>query len=315
MVFLSLIYDTVIYSNLLVLMTIGLVFTYITLKTPNFAHGDFVTIGAYTVFTLYDFTGIPIYAGLPLAFLVAGIVAVAAYVLIFRPLAQRHAGIAVMMIAYLTAEVFIWSSLAIYADSMTRYRGKAYFGFVVQDPRIHIMGHVVPGALPVSTILAVSTLLGLYVLFTKTRFGIALRAAIENPQLASAVGIDVDKAYAVSWFLAGALTGLAGPIAATRFPFGPAIGWYYILRIFAAAMLGGISSIWGAAIGAYIVGVSEVMGIYYLSGPPFHLSTVYRVLIPFTILIVTLMVAPQGITGVNWREVRRRLSKRFRRGE
>ncbi len=309
MIPLGLLFDAITWSNLLVLMSIGLTFTYITLKTPNFAHGDFVTIGAYTAFTLFDLIGLNIYLSLPLAFVIAGVVAILAYLLIFYPLFKRKAGVAVMMLAYLAAEAIIWCSLAIYSGIMTTYRGKPYLGFVVRDIYINLLGTKVPGALIASSILVIVTVVGLHLLFTKSKFGIGLKAAIENPDLASAVGIDVDKAYAISWFLAGGLTGLAGPIAATRFPFGPAIGWYYILRIFAACMLGGISSIWGAVIGAYIVGLSEVIGIYYLSMPPINLSLVYRVLIPFGILIATLMIIPEGLVSLNWADIRQRVFK------
>jgi len=68
-------------------------------------------------------------------------------------------------------------------------------------------------------------------------------------------------------------------------------------------VLGGLNRVFGAILGGYVVGLSEVLGIYLLSGPPIHLSTAYRPAIPFTILVLLLLLAPRGLSGIEWRRL------------
>jgi branched-chain amino acid transport system permease protein len=280
-------------------MTVGLTFTYITLKVPNFAHGDFVAIGAYVAYSLFRLTGANPYQTLPASFAVPGLIAMVAYLALFRPLARMGAGIATMMVAYLAAETVIFSSMLIYAQSMIALTGFYFLTFIMPDQRLQLFGGSV-SALPItSSLIVVAMVVTLYLLLTRTKFGIAIRASIENPALASTYGYDVEFFYAISWFIAGGVTGVAGGLMSMAAPSGPYIGWEYITRIFAGAVLGGLSSIWGSILGGYIVGLSELLGIYGLTNY-FGVSPTWRIVIPFLILIVSLLVIPRGITSLNF---------------
>ena len=306
--------EAVMFSNLLVLMSIGLTLTYMTLKVPNFSHGDFATLGAYVAYTMYRLMGTGIVPTVPAAFLFSGIVALSLYYLVFRPLWRRGAGIVALMIASIALEIAIRSCVHIYADVMTEITPPSIFfrGFMITEEFVFVIGGMVlPGLLTLSTILVVVLVVSLYLLLTKTKFGIAMRAAIENPSLASTLGINVDLVYAVSWFLAGGLAGAAGALIPLYFPCNPESGWWFLLRIFTVTILGGLSGLWGTIVAGYIVGFSEVIGIYLLSQPPISLSTAYRPAIALFILIVTLLVAPRGLSGIEWEQVAFSIRKRF----
>jgi branched-chain amino acid transport system permease protein len=289
-----------VYSNLLVLMTVGLTFTFITLKVPNFAHGDFVAIGAYVAYTVFRLTGANPYQALPISFIIPGLIAMVAYLGLFRPLMRMGAGIATMMVAYLAAETVIFSCMLIYAQSMILLTGFYFLSFILPDQHLSLFGGTFDMLPIVSSLIVVGMIVTLYLLLTRTKFGIAIRASIENPALASTMGYDVEFFYAISWFIAGGVTGVSGGLMTMSAPSGPYIGWMYITRIFAGAVLGGLSSIWGSILGGYIVGVSEIVGIYGLSGY-FGVPATWRIAIPFLILIVSLMVIPRGITSINLR--------------
>ena len=314
MIHLEILKEAVMFSNLLVLMSIGLTLTYMTLKVPNFSHGDFATLGAYAAYTLYKLMGAGIVSTVPVAFLFSGAVALMLYYVVFRPLWKRGAGIVVLMIASIALEIAIRSCVHIYADVMTAATPPDVFfrGFMITEEFVlNIGGLVLPGLLTLSTLMVVVLVVSLYILLTKTKFGIAMRAAIENPSLASTVGINVDLVYAVSWVLAGGLAGAAGALIPLYFPCDPESGWWFLLRIFTVTILGGLSGLWGTIVSGYIVGFSEVIGIYLLSQPPLSLSTAYRPAIALLILVITLLVAPKGLSGIEWDQVMYSLKKRF----
>jgi len=301
--------DALIFSTLLALLAIGLTMTYLTLKVPNFAHGDLAAVGVYTSFTLLKFWRLHLYFSLPLAFLIGGSISLATYLAVYRPLWRRGAGVVALMIASIAVEVVLRSLMHIYADTVssalhTFARG---FSYAMLDVYLEAGGRTVPLVLAISTATLAGLVVSLYVFLTMTRFGIAMRAAIENPALASTLGINVDLVYAVSWFLAGALASVAGVFLPFRMPASPEIGWEMLLRTFTASVLGGLGSIFGAVLGGFLAGFAEVFGIYLLSQPPITLSTAYRPALPYALFIIVLLAAPRGITGIEW-------SKVFKRG-
>jgi len=285
------------YAGLLSLMSLGLTFTYLTAKVPNFAHGDYVALGGYVAYTLYVLSGgrvAPPYA-IPAAFAVAGAVSYGIYALALRPLMRRGLKLADMMIAFLALEVILRSCILIYTDVM-RESTKTYFtNVMVLDATVQVFRWSLPLTFVITAAMTALLLAALTVFLTKTRTGVALRASIENPALAGALGLNVDRYFSLAWFLAGGLTGLTGPVLLSLFPLSPGVGWSYNVRIFAASVLGGLESLPGSVVGGFAVGLSEVLGSYLLSKPPFNVPLVYRVVIPFSIMIAALLFMPRGI--------------------
>ncbi len=290
--------DALVYSNMLALLSLSLTLTIMTLKVANFAHGDLAIIGVYGAYTFLILAHVATYLTLPIAFLFGGLYALLNYVLVYSPMRRRGANFVMLMIASMAIDIATRSMLQMYADVL-KLNFKVYSrAFIFNDVVFNIAGTRVRGLVLISTLSVVSLLAILYVLLMKTKFGVAMRAAIENPALAEVLGINVEKVYATSWFLAGGFAGVAGFFLPFRIPTSPDLGFIILLPIFAASILGGINSLSGAVIGGYIVGVSEILGTYLLSQPPINLSTAYRPAIPFAILILTLLLLPQGIASL-----------------
>lgn len=283
------------YSNMLVLMALGLTFSYITLKVPNFAQGDFIAIGAYVAYTSYIFWNIHPYLSIPSAFLISGGISLLMFLFIFSPLSKRGFKITELMIAYFAAEMIIRSGLLIYTDYMQRAISRYFSNILIPLNQIKLGNIYLSFPLVMSTFMTFVILFSFLILLKYTKLGISLRAAIQNPELARAYGVNVERVYAISWFLAGGITGMTGPVILTFFPTDPNIGWTFLVRIFAASIVGGIDSLLGAVIGGYFVGMSEVLGIYVLSQPPIGLQSVYRIAIPFILMIIALLLMPRGI--------------------
>jgi len=293
--------SAIIYSSLLTLLSIGLTLTYLTTKVPNFAHATFAAVGVYAAFTVVKLWKGNIYHHLYLALIIGGIIALAQYLIVFRPLIRRGASIVGLMITTLAIELILLSVLNIYADYLSRQFKiqSRYFDFKAYD--ISIAGQ--RGILIVAPTLAAVTVILLHLALTRTKFGVAMRAAIEDPSLASVVGINVNLVYAVSWFVAGALAGLSGALIPLHTRSYPEVGALWIVSVFAASIVGGLFSLYGAVLGGFLIGFAEIIGTYELGKLVGRWVTSYRLLVPLIVIAVTLLLAPKGLLGVNWRGV------------
>ncbi|MFB0502500.1 MAG: branched-chain amino acid ABC transporter permease [Candidatus Bathyarchaeia archaeon] len=301
MIDLVLLSRAIIFSSLLALLSIGLTLTYLTTKVPNFAHGTYAAVGAYITLTAVKvWQGNP-YHYLPLALLVGGLGALAQYVIVLRPLMRKGAKIVGLMITTLAIEFILLAIINIYADYLTmafKIQSR-YFLFTYYD--ISIAGQ--RGLLIVAPTLVATTVALLYLALTRTKFGIAMRAAIESSSLASVVGINVDLVYAVSWFIAGGLGGLSGALLPLWFPGNPDMGARHIVSTFAASIVGGLFSIYGAVLGGFLIGMAEILGTSYLASWLGAWVIPYRPLVPLIAIVITLLLAPSGLVGVNWRNL------------
>jgi len=289
----------IIFSSLLTLLSIGLTLTYLTTKVPNFAHGTFAAMGAYITLTAVEVWQGNTYHYLFLALIVGGMIALAQYAVIFRPLMRRGATVVAQMITTIAIEFILLAVLNIYADYLStvfKIRSR-YFLFSAYD--ITIAGQ--RGLLIVAPSLAAITLTSLYLALTRTKFGVAMRAAIEDSSLASVVGVNVNLVYAISWFIAGGLGGLSGALLPLWFPGNPDMGARLIVSTFAATTVGGVFSIYGAVLGGFLIGLAEVLGTSYLASWLGAWVIPYRPLIPLIAIVVTLLLAPSGLTGIDWR--------------
>ena len=296
--------EALIFASLLTLLSSGLTLTYLTTRVPNFAHGSFATIGAYVGLTSFKVFQLVPYYLIPLAFILSGVVSLALYKLIMRPLMAKGSSVIFLMIATIAYDMILLSALNIYADYLSEGLKitSRYFSLKVAD--IRIGGPTGTPMVFFSSILsALLVIIFLHLLLTKTKFGVAMRATIENPMLAGVVGINTDLVYTVSWFMAGGLAGLAGVLISLWFIGNPDLGSLILVSIFAASIVGGFNSIYGAFLGGYLVGFAEIVGQYLLTRAVGPWVATYRPVIPLIIMVVTLLVVPYGLAGVRWREV------------
>jgi len=305
--------SAIIFSSLLTLLSIGLTLTYLTTKVPNFAHGTFAAVGAYITLTVVVLWKGNVYHYLFLAFIIGGIIALAQYVIVFRRLMRRGATIVGLMIATLAIELMLLAVLNIYADYLsTQFKIKSRY-FLLRAADITIADQ--RGLLFVAPALAAGTVTLLYLALTRTKFGVAMRAAIEDSSLASTVGINVNLVYAISWFIAGGLAGLSGGLIPLHSLSNPDTGAVWIVSTFAASIVGGLFNIYGAVLGGYLIGLAEILGTDYIASWLGTWAIPYRPLIPLIAIAISLLLAPKGLTGVDWKSVIktvRELASRFR---
>ncbi|OYT68068.1 MAG: branched-chain amino acid ABC transporter permease [Candidatus Wolframiiraptor sp. EX4484-121] len=295
--------DATVFSCLLALLSTGLTLTYMTTKVPNFAHGSFAAMATYTTLILVKILKINPYLSMGFGFILGGLLALILYQVILKPLLDRGASYIVLMIATIGYDMILYSLINILADYLNKtykistrlYILKSYDFEILHQPCVFIVA-------PLTAVLVITLL---HLLLTKTRFGIAMRAAIENPALAGVVGINVNLTYAVSWLIAGGLAGMAGALLPLWLMCNPDIGARLIVSVFAASIVGGLTNIYGGFLGGILIGMAEVLGTGYLSLTVGTWIAPYRPIIPLTIMAITLLFAPRGLTGISLRFLRR----------
>lgn len=307
-------------------MCVGLTLTYMTTKVPNFAHSNFVVVAIFTGTVAFIFGGFASsYESIPIALLAGGTIAVVMYLLVLKPLIARGANIVVLMIATFAVSIildaFVAATFLTYIQDVNA-RFLANHGFYLYD--LNQLPDVLPngasdilGIKPIFVLAPIAIVLVTVsiVALLRTRFGIAMRASIENPNLAKVLGINVDRVYLASWFISGALAGVGGALYAIQAPAVPNTSSNIIVDIFAGVVLGGLGSIYGGIIGGFIVGFSETYVISELTNfvdanfgyGAGSIVTTFQKGVPLAIMIIALLVIPKGLTSVDWRKYLRRL--------
>ncbi len=299
--------DAIIFASLLALLSIGLTLTYLTTRVPNFAHASFATIGVYIALVATRVWESSPYIAIPIAFVISGIVAVALYTFILKPLIRKGASQAIQMVSTLAFDLIVIAMLNIFADYIVNTYRVTSREFTLRSYDVEFMGlPVIVFAAPITiAILAIT----LHVVLRKTKFGIAMRAATENSDLSGIVGINVKLIFGISWLLGGGIAGIAGALMSLWFQGDPNLGPQLIPSVFAASIVGGFFSIYGAIAGGILVGLTEVLGTRFLAGELGSWLIAYRPLIPLVFIVVTLLLAPRGLAGINWSRLRRHGSR------
>ncbi len=283
------------YASELTLLSIGFTLTYLTAKIPNFAHGTYAGYGIYVSYTFAKFLGINPYLGLPFAFIIGGILSIIVYKLVISTLTKMGSGSIVLTIATLAIQIFLGAILNIYAYAFIAFYSQYATGFLLKEFDFKVGD--VSGIFFVSIGISIASVIALHYLLTKTKMGIAMRATAEDPELASVLGININNIQLFSWFLTGGLACLAGAMIPFWLQSSPTTGSGIITSIMAGSLLGGFDSVYGAVIGGFTIGMSEIMltlGGQMVFGTWFG---EYRPLIPMVFLIIVLLIEPRGLQG------------------
>ncbi len=288
--------DALVYANCVTMMSIGFTLVYMISRVPNFAQSTFAVLGVYCTFTMVRILEINPYLAMPLGVLLGAVLALVVYLGVVNTLTKYGAGPILLTISLLALQQIFLAGVQIYADYVRTVLGVYSRGFMlrVNDFRVGEF----PGVLLVSTVLIVVIIVSLHLVLTRTQFGIAIRATVENAPLAAVLGINVKKISLVSWMITGGLAGLAGTFLPLWFSSGPGSGGMLSTSIFAASVVGGLSSIYGAMIGGYVISLLEVWGSYLLMKQLGLWAGAYRMLIPLTLMSLILMYEPGGIVSI-----------------
>ena len=298
--------DAIIYGSVLAVLCVGLTLTYKITNVPNFAHTTFAILGMYMGLIVVRIFDSNPFVALPIAFALSGAVALFLYYGILRILIKKGSTYLSLIIATLSFDILMVGIMNILADYLFQTFKIVSRDFTLRSYDIVIDG--TPMVLIVSVVILVGLIVGLYYLLYQTRFGMSMRASIDNTHLAGSFGIDTNKVFAFSWFLSGGLGGIAGVLMSVWFQGDPSLSVIMLPSVFAGSIVGGFSSIYGAIIGGLIIGFSEILGTSALANILGYWVIPYRPIIPFLFIIFTLLLFPKGISVIFeklWARVRK----------
>ncbi|TAN31222.1 MAG: branched-chain amino acid ABC transporter permease [Castellaniella sp.] len=282
-------------GGIIALGGIGLTLCYGVLKFPNFAHGEFLTLGAYVTYgvvlvlpqsnPIWRFSfGWELIAGLLVAAIVTAVVAIILDRFLYRPLRKHMSPLVLLAMASLGMEFLlrgvvylIWGS-----DFHFYYSGRSNpalqlpFGLRIQADQLFVFA------------LAIVMVATIYWMLTRTRIGKAMRASADNPDLAQVRGINTEQVIAWTWVIGAGMAAVGGAMYGLASQLRPDMGFVLLLPLFAAVIMGGIGSAWGALVGSVIIGVAMQLTSAFM-------NPAYGPAVAFVLMVLVLLMRPQGL--------------------
>lgn len=281
----QLVYNGLLFGLIIALGSLGLSMVFGTTGLTNFAHGELLTLGAVVTY-FFNRMGVPFVLSCILAVIVGGLFGLVQDKGLWGPLRRRGIGLLALMIVSIGLQFFLRNLFQYFTggrtltyDDYVTVQGRSFLGveYTVRDVLIALA--------------CILVMVGVTLSLTKTRLGRATRAVADNPALAASSGINVDRVITIVWVIGTALAALSGAFLGFSMGITFQIGQLVLLLLFAAVVVGGLGSVWGAMIGSLIIGVLIELSTLVL--PEIALKNAGA----FLLLIVILLVRPQGLLG------------------
>jgi branched-chain amino acid transport system permease protein len=277
------VFDGLAYGMLLFLLSVGQSVTLGMMNFINLAHCSFAMLGGYVTASLMSRYGVPFFATLPCAFVVAAATSVVFERTLFRRLYRASEldqvlltiGIVFISVA-VAAYVFGTDQQPLQLPAYLR-TSLTFMGIRFAVYRLILIG------------LALAITIALVLGIEYTRFGARVRASVDNQRMARGLGIDVDRTFAVTFALGSGLAGLGGALAVEIIGLDPSFALTYLIYVLIVVSVGGLGSIAGSFAAAIVLGISDVAGKYYI--PQLGAFLIYLVMISL------LMWRPLGLLG------------------
>ena len=289
-------------GSIISLGAIGLTLVYGIIRFANFAHGDFLSAGAYIA--LFLVTGLLAWIGVPdntfgaisigwrmlIAFpfsmLIVGCVAIVLDRTLYRKLRLKRSGPVIFAMSSLGAAFILRMIIYILwgADSLF-YRPGVLRPAILLPLGIKIRPDQILIVLVVCLLIS-----SLHLFLQRTKMGKAMRATADNMELARVSGIDTERIIIWTWGIGGALAAAGGILYGIDVQLQPDMGWKFLIPLFAATILGGIGNMYGALVGGLVIGVVQQVSTAFL------LPT-YKPAVAFMVMIIILLIRPKGIFG------------------
>lgn len=294
--------DGVLTGAIISLGAIGLTMVMHMLRFANFAYAELMAIGAYAALVfdrvfaallpLIDtaFKPLTLTASLALATVIAmvitGLSAVAIDWLIFKRIRAKADALSMVFASFGVALIVRNIITIVFGHKAQLYSNDIAFAVVLsRDPLLLIKPD------QVFVLVAALVLMGLFhLVLTRTTFGYALRAVAENPALAQVSGVRLAGMITAVWMIGGGLSAAAGTFYAMTNHLSPVLGHNFLLPVFAATIVGGIGSVYGAVLGGFIVGIASGLALMVLPSG-------YTPAMPFLLILAVLLIRPHGLFG------------------
>jgi branched-chain amino acid transport system permease protein len=269
------------------LVASGLSLIYGLMGVLNFAHGSFLTLGAFAGWELARRLGADSWgtfaASLVLGAIVGAAFAAATEFFLIRKLYERHIEQVLVTVGLALASVALFDG--IWGVDPIFVTGPAWLSGTTD-----VLGASIPNNRFVLVLAAIVVLLGIVLFLKHTRFGLIIRAGVENRSMVTALGIDVRRAFTVVFAIGGAAAGFGGVLAASYYGYvSPSIGGSLLIFAFIVTVIGGLGSLSGAAIASALVAVLQQFANFYLGGTGDFVVVL--------LLAAVLLVKPTGLLG------------------
>ena len=285
----QLLINSLIAGAIYALVASGFSLIYSTNKFVHFAHGAVIVFSAYILYFLFSMLGLNFGFSVVLAIAFASLLGYGMNIAVYKQLRNRKASSVILLIASVALLILLESlTLLLFgADVKT-------IGFIKVSKGMEFLGAIIT---PLQVFIIFSSLIllvGLFLFMKKTKLGKAMRAVSDNKDVAEIVGISSEKIYSWSFIIGSAIAGIAGILISLEQNLEPTMGTNLMIKGFAAAIIGGTGSVYGAVLGAFLLGIVENFGIWYLPSG-------YKDTIAFGLLFIFLLFRPQGILGIKRR--------------
>jgi neutral amino acid transport system permease protein len=280
----QLVANGIIYGCIIALAAMGLSMAYRILNFANFAHGDFLTLGAYLALFSTASLNINFVAACALAIISTAALAIALDYAVWKPMRSKRASRTSIMILSIGVSLSLRNLLIIIFNPDTKRfplpvrEGMSLGGIIFTDQQLCVV------------LIAFAAMLLIHALLSRTDLGKSMRALADNPDLARISGIDVDKVIRYTWAISMGLAALAGIMYGSITHINPNMGWSIILPMFAASILGGIGNAYGAMAGGIIIGLTQELSTAFLPAE-------YKIAVSFVAIIAMLLLRPRGLMG------------------
>jgi neutral amino acid transport system permease protein len=263
---------------------VGLTLVYGILKLVNFAHGDFLTFGAYMAYLVNVTWGAPLVVAVFWAMLMTALLGVLFERVMWGPMRAKRAGLLQLLL------------MAIGLAFVIRAFVQWFWGTEIRQLDVNVTDSVVVLGLRIGqtelivVVVGVAVLLATGLLLRFTLLGKQMRALSDDLELAETSGIDTKRVILYTWIFAGGLAGLAGVLAGSVIDVRPELGFGLLLPIFAAVVLGGIGDAFGALAAGLVLGVVTEWSTLLIDAR-------WKIAVGFLVLVIVLVIRPQGIFG------------------
>lgn len=265
------------------LVASGFTLVFGLMRNVNLAHGSLYLLGAYVGYSVGQLTGswtLAVFAG----FLASALAGALLQMLVFRRMEgqELRQTLVTIGLSIVMADVFmwIWGGDTYQFDAPEWMAGRMPLPFVNFYPTFRVL--VLLAAIVIGVLL--------WLLLNRTRVGMMIRAGVDDRQMLSASGVNVQRIFVVTFAIGAGLAGLGGVIGGTALSIAPGEDVRYLLASLVVVIVGGIGSISGAAVGALLIGLAETFGLAY--------TPTYGVVFTFVLLVAALAFRPDGLMGV-----------------
>jgi neutral amino acid transport system permease protein len=289
-VFLQLAANGLVTGSVLAIAALGISLIYGILRLVNFAYGDIMTFGAFIAVLCNVTIGLEMIVAAAVAMGATAVLCVALEGVLWRPLRARRAGFMSLFLASIGLALVLRQAIFLVAGPQTR-------SYDVDPFKVYVLGSVrLSESQVVAVVVAVATIVLVGLMLGATSLGRMMRAVADDQALAAVAGIDTSRVVVLTWIVSGLLAGLAGVLLAlVQSSFDPNFGFSLLLPVFAAVVLGGIGSAYGALAGGLVLGLVTELSTW--SGFHGGVDPVYKPVVAFAVLIGVLLVRPQGLLG------------------